>query len=345
MKGVILQGPGQVAVTELPEPRIQEPTDVIVRITTSTICGTDIRVYWGHIPLLAGTALGHEFVGVVEEVGSAVRDFRPGQRVVSPFSTRCGNCYWCRRGLVTMCERRQVFGFGQLGGAQAQYVRVPLADTTLEPLPDAVSDEQAAFLSDILPGCLASVGYANIQPGDVVAIVGAGPTGLCAYLCARLYGPSLVLSIDHHPYRLAKAKELGAVPVNFDQEDPLARVRDYTQGRGADVAIEAAGRPGTVKAALGLVRPWGTLVTMGFNPAEQSMEFPLRDFAMRHLTWKSSPVPPVKNYIPRLVALISQGVLDPSPVVSHVLPLAEAPRAYQMWAQRQDNALKVVLKP
>lgn len=343
MKGVVFHGPGKVTVEEVPEPKIQEPTDAILRITTSTICGTDIRILWGEMPLPPNSILGHECVGIVQEVGSAVQYFQPGQRVVTPFSASCGVCYWCKRGLLTNCEKRQVIGFGQLPGAQAQYVRVPMADTTLEPLPETVRDEQGAFLSDVLSASLAATERAEIRPGDVVAIVGAGPTGLVVAMCARLYGPSRVLVIDHHPYRLAKAQELGAVPINFDQEDPTARVRDLTHGRGANVVFETAGRPGAVKSALGLVHPWGTLVTMGFAP-DQSWEFP-RAFGLQHISWRPTMVPPVKRYIPRAIELISQGVLDPSPLANPILSLSEAPRAYEMWAQRQDNTFKVILKP
>jgi len=344
VKAVTFQSPGNVEVRDVPDPRIEQPADALVRITTSTICGTDIRIYWGLIPVPAGAALGHEFVGVVEEVGEAVRRLRPGQRVVSPFSTSCGRCYWCQKGLLTNCPERQFFGVGQLGGGQADRVRVPLADSTLEPLPDAVTDTQAAFLSDVLPGALASTEVAGIQPGDVVAVVGCGPTGLCAVLCAQLFEPALVAAIDHHPDRLAKAKELGALPLDFDRQKYLARVQEATDGRGADVVIEAVGKAQALDLALELLRPWGTLVTMGLH-MDLDFSFPLRDFSFRHLTWRASPLPPVKNYIPRAIELIEGGRLDPSPIASHVLPLAEAARAYQLMAEREDGALKVLLKP
>jgi len=243
-----------------------------------------------------------------------------------------------------MCLQRQFFGVGQIGGAQAQWLRVPMAESTVELLRDEISDQQAVFLSDVLPGALASVEAGGIKAGDVVAVVGCGPTGLCAQLCAHLFGPALVLAVDHHAYRLAKAKELGSVPVDFDHEDAAALVRDYSDGRGADVVIEAVGKAEGIKTALELLRPWGTLVTMGLF-MEPSFELPLRDFNLRHLTWRASPVPPVKNYMPRLISLMERGRLDPSPIVSHVLALEEAPRGYQLMADREDEALKVLLKP
>jgi threonine dehydrogenase-like Zn-dependent dehydrogenase len=344
MKAVVFQGPGSVEVRDVPDPRIEQATDALVRITTSTICGTDIRIFEGLIPAPTGAALGHEFVGVVEEVGEAVRRIRPGQRVVSPFSTSCGGCFWCRKGLLTSCPERQFFGVGQLGGGQGERVRVPLADSTLERLPETVSDTQAAFLSDVLPGALASTEAAAIQPGDVVVVVGCGPTGLCAVLCASLFEPSLILAIDHHPDRLAKAKELGALPLDFERQKYLARVQEATEGRGADVVIEAVGKAPALDMALELARPWGTLVTMGLH-MDLDFPLPLRDFSFRHLTWRARPLPPVRNYIPRLIELIEAGRLDPSTIASHTLPLAEAPLAYEMMAQREDGALKVLLKP
>ena len=344
MQAVVFEGPGKVGVREVPDPRIEQPTDALVRVTTSTICGTDIRMLGGSIPVSTGTALGHEFVGVVEEVGEAVRGVRPGQRVVSPFSTSCGHCYWCERGLFTNCPERQFFGVGQLGGGQAERVRVPLADSTLELLPESVTETQAAFLSDVLPGALASVEAATIQPGDTVAVVGCGPTGLCAVLCAPLFEPSLVVAIDHHADRLAKAKELGALPLDFQRQKYLARIREATEGRGADVVIEAVGKVQALDLALELLRPWGTLVTMGLH-MDLDFPFPLRDFSFRQLTWRASPLPPVKNHIRRAIELIEGGRLDPSPIATHVLPLAEAPRAYQLMAEREDGALKVLLKP
>jgi threonine dehydrogenase-like Zn-dependent dehydrogenase len=313
VQALTFEGPGRVELKDVPEPQIEQPTDALVRITMSAICGTDVHIFEGRIPVPTGAVLGHEFVGIVEEVGGAVHRLKPGQRIVSPFSTSCGDCYYCRTGLFTMCLERQFFGFGQIGGAQAQRVRLPMAESTAEFLPDEISDQQAVFLSDVLPGALASLEGGGIKAGDVVAVVGCGPTGLCAQLCAHLLGPAVVLAVDHHAYRLARAKELGSIPIDFDHEDAAARVR-------------------------------GTLVTMGML-MEPSFELPLRDFNLRHLTWRASPVPPVKSYIPRLIGLMQRGRLDPAPIVSHVLPLAEAPRGYQLMAAREDEALKVLLKP
>ena len=344
MKAIVFQGPGKVTVEELPEPRIEEPTDAIVRMTMSTICGTDIRILDGRIPMPPGTPIGHEFVGVVEEVGAAVETLKKGQRVVSPFSTFCGRCFYCRTGILTACEKRQFFGTPGMSGAQAQYVRVPRAEATLEPLPDAVSDTQAAFLSDVLPGTFAGMELGGLKAGDVVAVVGCGPTGLCAQLCAHHMGAAAVFAIDHHADRLAAARKMGSIPVNFEADDAREKVRERSEGRGADVAAEATGTAEGLRAALALARPWGTVVSLGVF-FERSTEFPMSQLLLGHVTLKPAGMPPVKRYIPRLVQLIAQGRLDPSPIASHVLPLAEAPRGYELMSKRQDGALKVLLKP
>ena len=344
MKAVILAGKEQVRVDDLPDPAVLEPTDAVVRVTVAGICGTDVRIYWGQLPVAPGAALGHEFAGVVEAVGAAVERFRPGERVVSPFSSFCGGCFYCRQGILTNCDRRQVFGFGQLGGAQAELVRVPNADAMLEALPDEVSDVQAGFLSDVLPGSFAGLELGGVRPGHVVAVVGCGPTGLCAVLSARAMGAASVVAVDHHPARLEAARSIGALAVDRDSEDAAARVQELTDGRGADVAVEATGTPEGLAAALALVRPWGTLVNLGifFGPAP---EFPLSSLLLRHVTLKPAGVPPVKLYIPRLIRLIAEGLLDPTPLATPLLPLAEAPRGYELMAKRRDGAIKVLLRP
>jgi threonine dehydrogenase-like Zn-dependent dehydrogenase len=223
-------------------------------------------------------------------------------------------------------------------------VRVPRADATLEPLPDTVSDTQAAFLSDVLPGTFAGLEMSGLKAGDVVVVVGCGPTGLCAQLCARHMGAAAVFAIDHHAYRLEAARKLGSIPVDLEGEDARSKVRERTEGRGADVAVEATGTPEGLADAVALARPWGTVVNLGVF-FDASAEFPIGRLVMAHITLKPAGIPPVKRYIPRLLKLIAQGRLDPSPIASHVFPLAEAPRGYELMANRQDGALKVLLTP
>ncbi len=345
MKAVVFQGPGSVAVEDRPEPQILAPDDAIVRVTMSTVCGTDVRMYWGRLPVPPGTAVGHEFTGVVEAVGSEVTSFQTGERVVSPFSVFCGGCFFCKQGLLTACEKRQVFGFGQLGGAQAEYVRVPRADALLEGLPDAVSDVQSAFLSDVLPGVFAGLHLAELQPGESVAAVGCGPTGLCAQMLALSMGAARVIGIDHHAERLAAAKSLGAMTLSSEETDVGGRVRELTDGRGVDIAVEATGTTKGLADAAGLARAWGRVLNLGLGVDRMVSDFPLGAMLNRHVRLVPASVPPVKNYIAPLVKMLAQGVIDPTPIATHVLPLSEAPRAYELMAKREDGALKVLLRP
>jgi threonine dehydrogenase-like Zn-dependent dehydrogenase len=343
VRAVVFKGKGQVAVEERPEPRIEAPTDAIVRVGMATICGTDVRVFSGRIPAAPDGVIGHEFSGVVQETGRDVARFKAGDRVVSPFSVFCGGCFYCKKGLLTACERRQVFGFGGLGGAQAEYVRVPMADAVLERLPDAVNDTQAAFLSDVLPGTFAGLHLAGLQPGDSVAVVGCGPTGLCTQLLARAMGAARVYGIDHHEDRLAMAARLGATPLSSDG-DAAGRIRAETGGRGADIAAEATGTLAGLTSAAALARQWGTLLGLGVA-VEREGQFAIGGLAGRHVRFVPAGIPPVKNYIAPLIKMIANGVVDPSPIASHTLALAEAARGYEMMAARADGALKVLLKP
>jgi threonine dehydrogenase-like Zn-dependent dehydrogenase len=318
---------------------------VIVRVTMTTICGTDLRVYDGLLAVAPGTAIGHEFVGVIEAAGGGVTGFKAGERVVSPFSVFCGGCFYCRQGLLTACERQQTFGFGQLGGAQAEYVRVPRADAVLERLPEAVSDTQAAFLSDVLPGTFAGLQLAGLRAGETVAVVGCGPTGLCAQLLARAMGAAQVVCIDHHADRLAMATKLGSIAVNFENEDAAARVRSLTSGRGADIAVEATGSAQGIVQAIGLARLWGAVLNLGVGIERRAADFPVGALAWGHIRFVPAGVPPVKNYIAPLVKMIARGVIDPTPIASHTLPLSEAPRGYELMSKRSEGALKVLLKP
>ncbi|HXH23239.1 MAG TPA: alcohol dehydrogenase catalytic domain-containing protein [Dehalococcoidia bacterium] len=344
MKAVVFKGQGHVAVEERPAPRIEEPTDAIVRVSMAAICGTDVRVLQGRIPGAPDAIIGHEFCGVIEDVGPEVTGLKPGERVVSPFSVFCGGCFYCKKGLLTACERRQVYGFGALGGAQAEFVRVPSATAVLEKLPDAITDTQAAFLSDILPGTFAGLQLAGLAAGDSVAVVGCGPTGVCTQLLARAMGAATVIGIDRHASRLAAAERLGSAAVSMESGDPLSRVRGATGGRGADLAVEATGTLAGLVAASALARPWGTLLSLGVG-IERAGEFPAGSLAGRHVKLVPAGIPPVKNYIEPLMKMLANGVIDPSPIATHILPLEEAPRGYDLMAGRRDGALKVLLKP
>jgi threonine dehydrogenase-like Zn-dependent dehydrogenase len=349
MKAVVYRGPSEVAVENVAEPRIERASDVLVRVTAASICGTDVRIYWGTLtslfPLVAGDPLGHEFVGVVEEVGKDVRGLRVGQRVVSPFSEHCGTCFYCERDLLTRCESLRAFGlgaaWGALGGGQAELVRVPSAERILLPLDDRVSDAHATVLPDVMSGVYA--GMEGLRGGEIVAVVGCGPTGLAAILCARLLGAAKVLAVDHHADRLAVAASLGAMPIDFDACDPVEAIKEQTGGRGADAVADAVGKPGSFAAAYPLVRPYGTVILLGYIGPEETCS--IGDVGLRHVTIKPSLIPPVRKVQARVMRLIAEGRLDPTPILSHTLPLEEAPRAYRMMAERLDGARKIVLRP
>ncbi len=349
MKAVIYGGIGSVKVENIVAPRLRSDTDVLVRVKAASICGTDVRLYWGTMNDMfgyeAGDAMGHEFVGVVEEVGKAVRNFKRGQRVVSPFSTHCGHCYYCERDHITHCENLTAFGLGKqwgaLGGGQAELVCVPNADRTLLALDDRVSDEHATVLPDVLTGVFAS--FESMRGGESVAVTGCGPTGLAAVMCARLLGAGPIFAIDHHEDRLAVAAKLGAIPINFDRQDPVDAVKSQTGGRGADIVADAVGKVGSINLAYPLVRARGTLKMLGYIQPSEKIDIGVASLA--HVLIEPCLVPAIRRYQPRVMQLIADGRLDPTPMLSHVMPLEQAPKAYKMMAERLDGAIKIVLKP
>jgi len=255
MKAVVFHGVGDIRVDDVPEPKIQAPTDAIVRITASAICGTDLHMIRGTLPgMKPGTILGHEGVGVVEEVGPMVRNLKRGDRVVIPSTIGCGSCSYCRSGYFAQCDTANPNGpqagtaffggpemTGPFDGLQAEYVRVPYANVGLVKLPDGVTDDQAILLSDIYPTGFFGAHLAEIKDGDIVAVWGCGPVGLFAILSARQMGASRIIAVDGHPSRLDRARALGAEVVNFNEEDPIQAIRDLTGGIGPDRAIDAVG--------------------------------------------------------------------------------------------------------
>lgn len=350
MKAVIYEGKERIKVENLALPALRYDTDALVRVTAASICGTDVRIYWGTMAemfgIRPGDPLGHEIVGVIEEVGPAVKHFKPGQRVVSPFSAHCGHCYFCEHDNLTRCENLRAFGLGGpwgggLGGGQAEFVVIPSADRTLLALDERVSDAHATVLPDVLTGVFA--GMEGIRGGDSVAVTGCGPTGLAAVMCARFFGAGKIFAIDHHEDRLARAAGLGAIPLNFDRVDALDAVRSETGGRGVDVVADAVGKVGSINAAYPFARSYGTLVMLGYiDPGEQ---IDIGAASLNHVLLKPALVPSVRRYQPRVMQLIAEGRLDPTPILSHTLPLEQAPLAYEMMAERLDGAIKVVLRP
>jgi alcohol dehydrogenase len=345
MRALVYHGPGQRAWETVPDPTIQVPTDAIVRVDTSTICGTDLHILKGDVPeTTPGTVLGHEAVGTVVEVGSAVSTLRPGDRVLVSCITSCGRCRFCREGHYGLCTGGGGWIFGHLiDGLQAEYARVPFADTSVHRVPDGLSDRQLVFLSDILPTAF-EVGVRNggVAPGDTVAIVGAGPIGLAAIMTARLLTPGRIVAIDLADARLAKAREFGADHVvNNGSADAVQAVMELTGGTGADVAIEAVGVPATFELAADLVRPGGRVANIGVHGRPATLH--LEKLWIRDVTITTGLVD--TNTIPQLLELIANGRLDPMPFGTHTYPLAETMAAYDTFsAAATTKALKVVLE-
>jgi alcohol dehydrogenase len=344
MKGLVYHGPGQRSWDLVPDPTIVEPTDAIVRIDSSTICGTDLHILKGDVPeTTSGTILGHEAVGTVVELGSAVTTLEVGDRVLVSCITACGRCRFCREGHYGLCTGGGGWIFGHLiDGLQAEYARVPFADTSVYKVPDALSDEQVLFLADILPTAY-EVGVLNgrVEPGDTVAIVGAGPIGLATVMTAMLHSPGRIVAIDLADARLEKAREFGAdVTINNGREDAIAKVMDLTGGLGVDVAIEAVGVPETFELCAELIRPGGRVANVGVHghPATLHLErLWIRDVLITTGLVDTSTTP-------KLLRLIEGGRLDPTPFATHHFALDETEEAYDVFsAAAETHALKVVL--
>ena len=345
MKALTFQGPRSVRLDEVAKPSLNGPDDALVRVTTGAICGSDLHLYHERVPIQPGAVLGHEFVGVVEEVGAHVSRVKPGDRVVACFFTYCGRCHYCRRGWFSQCEKKAVFGygehFGNLGGGQAEYCIAPSADQTLERIPDAVSDEQALFVGDILATGYFGAERAGIEAGDSVAVIGCGPVGLMAIMCARLLGAARILAVDMVPSRLEMAERLGAVAIDGRSVHSSEAVTAETGGHGVDRAIEAVGLTATIETAIHSVRRGGTVSVVGV-PDTTSGEFPYMKLWWDDITYTGG-VCNVPAYMRRLLDLIEAGRLDPAQIVSHRMKLEEGVRAYEMFDRRE--ATKILLTP
>jgi alcohol dehydrogenase len=345
MKALVYHGPGERSWDEVADPQIRQPTDAIVRIDASTICGTDLHILKGDVPAVQpGTILGHEAVGRVVEVGDAVTTLEPGDRVLVSCITSCGRCRFCKESRYGLCTGGGGWILGHLiDGLQAELARVPFAETSVYKVPDELSDEQVLFLADILPTSF-EVGVLNgrVQPGDTVAIVGAGPIGLAAILTAKLYTPGRIISIDLTPSRLEKALEFGAdVAIDNAHEDAVERVMQLTGGLGADVVIEAVGTPETFELCTELVRPGGHVANVGVHGHPVTLH--LETLWIRGVTIMTGLVDTFST--PRLLELVSTGRLDATPFATHRFPLGETMAAYDTFAAAAEtNALKVVLE-
>ncbi|UFJ42443.1 alcohol dehydrogenase catalytic domain-containing protein [Brevibacillus humidisoli] len=344
MKAAVWMGPEKVLLKEVAAPQIESASDALVKVTLTAICGTDLHPYRGHLPgFPTGTVMGHEFTGEVVAIGEAVSRVKVGDRVVASDLIACGSCWYCQRNLSYHCPSASLFGYGEVVGSytpggQSELVRVPYADTTLFKIPEAIADEEALFVGDILSTGYASTEKASIKAGDTVVVVGGGPVGLMAAMCAQLYQPSAVYVVEPNLRRHAIAREIGAQPLHPDQ---LQQIKEATEQRGADVVMEAVGSDEALTLALRLVRPAGTVVCAGAHHSRQ-MPFDTEDAFARELSLHFVVGNPIA-YAERLLQLIEQGQLTPAKIISHRLSLEEVEHAYRLFASQQ--AVKVVLTP
>jgi threonine dehydrogenase-like Zn-dependent dehydrogenase len=348
VKALVFDSVREIRHATVPDPEIRDAGDVIVQIRVAAVCGSDLHVYRGlETGLDAGTVMGHEFVGEIADAGAGVARFRKGDLVVSPFTTSCGACFYCRAGLTARCLSGEPFGWVEKGrglhGAQAELVRVPLADSTLVRVPEGTPAEQALFAGDVLATGWFGAESAGAAPGVVTAVVGCGPVGLMAVIAARELGAERIFALDTVPERLALAARYGAETLNLEKEDASARIRDATEGRGADAVVEAVGSPQATRLAFDLVRPGGTIGAVGVH-TESHLAFAPGEAYGKNLTYRAGRAP-VRRYIERLLLLVQSGRYDLGALISHRLSLPEGPRGYDLFDRRLEGCTKVVLLP
>lgn len=344
MKALVYHGPNQKAWEEVPKPTILADTDAIVRVDAVTICGTDLHILKGDVPAVTdGRILGHEAVGTVDEVGTGVKNLKPGDKVLVSCITACGSCRFCREGRYGQCLGGGGWILGhKINGTQAEYVRVPFADNSTYPAPPGVPDEDLLMLADILPtGYEIGVLNGGIRPGDIVAVVGAGPIGLSAIMGARLFSPSHIIAIDKADTRLEAAKQFGAdITINNSREDALAVVQSLTGGLGADVAIEAVGVPATFELAAELIRPGGHVANIGVHGQPATLH--LETMWIKDVTITMGLVDTYST--PTLIKLITGGQIAAGQFITHHYAFDDFIEAYDVFSRASETgALKIVL--
>lgn len=344
MKAVVYKGDGQVVLEERPMPKIIDERDAIVEVTLTTICSSDIHIKHGAVPrAVPDTILGHEFVGRVLEVGNAVKKFKPGDRVSVNVETFCGECFFCRRGFVNNCtDKNGGWALGcRIDGGQAEYARIPFADNGLTLIPDNVTDEQALFNGDILSTGYWAAKIGEIKPADTVAVIGAGPTGLCTMMCAGLYTPTKIIAIDTDEYRLELAKKQGLADIIFvsGRDNPEEEIKKLTDGRGADVVFEVAGGKDTFHMAWKLARPNANVVVVAMY--EETQMLPLPDMYGKNLVFKTGGVD--GNFCQEIMDLTACGKLNAKCFITHRCRLDEIMDAYSVFENKQDNVIKYAI--
>ncbi|WP_347941370.1 zinc-dependent alcohol dehydrogenase [Peribacillus simplex] len=379
MKAVTFQGAKEIQVKQVEDPKLQQKDDIIVRVTSTAICGSDLHIYQGALPTHKDYVIGHEPMGIVEEVGPEVTKVKKGDRVVLPFNISCGHCYYCEHDMESQCDNSNpneavetggYFGFteryGNHPGGQAEYLRVPYGNFMPFVIPKSceLEDEALLFMSDVLPTAYWSVENAGVKKDDTVAVLGCGPIGLMAQKFAWMKGAKRVIAIDNLPYRLNKAKQMNKVEVyNFDEYNDMGSyIKEITSG-GADVVIDCVGMDGkkstieaieqklklqggtlsAIEIALNAVRKFGTIQLTGVYGSKYNM-FPLGNLFERNINLKMGQAP-VIHYMPKLFDEITAGKFDPTEIISHKVPLEKASEAYQIFNDHEDECIKVVLKP
>jgi alcohol dehydrogenase len=344
MRAVTFQAPGEVRIEEKPDPELAAPDDALVRVEASGICGSDLHIFHGRVPVEPGFTIGHEFVGTVLAVGPGVERVAVGERVLGCFHTACATCAACLRGDYHRCERGRTFGhgskLGDLQGAQAELLLVPRANLTLRRVPEGMADEVALFAGDVMGTGYHAVAHAGTRAGDTVAVLGLGPVGLCAVQAAIAAGAARVFAVDSVVDRLAMAERFGAVPLHLGEDEPKRAVRAETEGRGVDVVVDAVGDPGPLAMAVSLARDAGTVSGIGAYAGQA--EVPLGLAWLKGLTLRLG-LANVIAHVDRVLGLIEAGRLDPAPLVTHHMRLEQAEEAYRLYDNRE--ALKVVLTP
>ncbi len=384
MKALVFHAPKRVSIDDVADPKIELPRDAILRVTATAICGSDLHIYNGAFPQPKPMVLGHEFMGIVEEVGPEAANLKVGDRVIVPFPIACGRCFFCNDGLPTACENSNpnygpegglikqkgaaLFGYtdlyGGITGGQAQYVRVPFADYGPRKVPPHLSDEQVLFLTDIMPTGYSGLKWAELKPGESVAVIGCGPVGLMAQKLARAMGAGTVIGVDIQPYRLATAARVaGSETIDASKADPVEVIRSLTKGRGADVVIEAVGMESdrtileklanvlhlqrgsisTVHTAFSAARRGGRVSIMGVFGTNYD-NFPLGQWMDKGLRVQTGQAP-VHTYVDELLEMIVSGKVRTDDIITHKLPLDQAPQGYKMFNEKTDDCVKVVLKP
>lgn len=348
MKGLVFDGHRTVNYESVEDPCLESPGDVIVQVKRAAICGSDLHPYHEREEGLDyGTIMGHEFVGEIVEAGAEVRGLRVGDAVYGPFTTNCGECYYCQNGLTSRCPQGQLFGWVGMGegleGTQADLVRVPLASSTLQPVPEGITDEEALLIGDVFSTAYFCADNAEVEPGGIYAVVGCGPVGILAILAARQKGAELIYAVDAVAERLAMAQQAGAVPIDFSAEDPVATLHEVSEGRGADAVLEAVGSFEAERSAIELVRPGGTISVVGVH-CHETLAFSPREAYDKNVTYRVGRCP-ARAYMDKLAPIVRDEDLDITRVISHRMALADGAEAYRLFDEKREGCTKIVLTP